>query len=260
MKATWILILAGTLAVLSGCKSLHPEPPSFPPELLARLAPQFPPLTVRGQGAGALAFTEQREGANQAVKDVLAIKPAVFFEKDKPITLAIAEVGIKGIETIRQEEKDAWRKELESTGLVRVVFISSVILAGNPQFHEIRIAAARLHADAVLLYASASSRAQDANLWGWLYLSVAGLFVSPGSQGAVLTFAKGVCFDVENEFLEFAVEGEDERQSVGPWYFRDLDAMEIASRRSALDLLRRETVRAVEARAATTKEEKGGKK
>jgi hypothetical protein len=251
MKALLVPVLAAAMAILAGCKSLYPEPPEFPEMLLSRLAPRFPSLSADSHVQGAMAFTEQREAANKAVKEILDIKPLVTFSKSKPVTLAIAEVGANGIETIRQEDKDAWRKALESTGLVRVVFISSVILSGDPQFHEIRIAAARLHADTVLLYASASSEASALNIWAFLYLTVAGLFVSPGSQSAVLTFAKGVCFDVENEFLEFAVEGEDERDSIGPWYFQDTDDMKAESRKAALEVLRRETVRAVESRAAS---------
>ncbi|MHC4599101.1 MAG: hypothetical protein ACYS47_08860 [Planctomycetota bacterium] len=239
---------AAVLAACAGCKTLHPEPPEFPSSLLARLAPQFPPLTV-SRAKGALAFSEQREAANKAVKEVLEIKPAVTFSKEKPVTLAIAEVGPDGIETIRKDDKEAWRTALEASGLVRVVFISSVILSGNPQFHEIRIAAARLHADAVLLYASASSRAYGTNVGGWLYLTVVGAFCVPGSQSAVLTFAKGVCFDVENEYLEFAVEGEDERSSTLPWFFLNTDALELESRKAAVEVLRKETLRAIEGRA-----------
>jgi hypothetical protein len=248
-----LLFLAAVAALGAGCKTLHPEPPEFSSSLLSRLAPQFPPLAVGTRSKGALAFSEQREAANKAVKEVLEIKPAVAFSKSKPVTLAIAEVGPDGIETIRKDEKDAWRSTLESTGLVRVVFISSVILSGNPQFHEIRIAAARLHADVVLLYASASSRAYGTNIGGWLYLTIAGIFFSPGSQSAVLTFAKGVCFDVENEYLEFAVEGEDERSSTRPWFFMNTDALELESRKAAVEVLRKETVRAIEGRAANGK-------
>ncbi len=250
MKATLFLVLAALIGASAGCKSLYPEPPEFPERLLSRIAPRFPILSSDSHSQGALAFTEQREAANKAVKEVLEIRPAASFSKDRPITLAIAEVGVNGIETIRQEDKDAWRKSLESTGMVRVVFISSVILSGDPQFHEIRIAAARLHADVVLLYASASSTASSLNIWGFLYLTVLGLFISPGDENAVLTFAKGVCFDVENEFLEFAVEGEDERDSIGPWYFQDPDAMKAESRKAALEVLRNETVRAIQSRAA----------
>ncbi len=253
MRALVFSVIAASLAAFMGCKSLYPEPPEFPEQLLSRLAPRFPSMSADSHVQGALAFTEQREAANKAVKEILNISPIVTFSKSRPVTIAIAEVGPNGIETIRQEDKDAWRKALESTGLVRVVFISSVILSGDPQFHEIRIAAARLHADTVLLYASASSEASSLNIWGFLYFTLLGLFVSPGSQSAVLTFAKGVCFDVENEFLEFAVEGEDERDSIGPWYFQDSDAMKIESRKAALEVLRSETVRAIESRAQSSR-------
>jgi hypothetical protein len=64
----------------------------------------------------------------------------------------------------------------------------------------------------------------------------------------VLTFTKGVCFDVENEYLQFVVEGEDEQSSVRPWYFTDDDGLARVSRKAALDVLRQETVRALEAK------------
>lgn len=245
-----IAVLAALAAFATGCTTLHPSPPEFSPQLLRRLAPQFPPLTTATQSKGALAFSEQREAANQAVEAVLKITPAVTFSKAKPVTLAIAEVGPAGVETIRKEDKDAWRSALEATGLVRVVFISSVILSGDPRFHEIRIAAARLRADAVFLYASASSRADDSNFGALLYLTLVGAAIVPGTQTAVLTFSKGVCLDVKNEFLQFAVEGEDERSATRPWAFTDLDGMERASVKAAVTVLREEMVRELTARAA----------
>ncbi|MHC5020295.1 MAG: hypothetical protein ACYTGX_09335 [Planctomycetota bacterium] len=251
MRAALLLAAAALAAFATGCTTLHPTPPEFSPQILQRLAPQFPPLASASKSKGVVAFTDQREAADQAVEEVLKIAPAVTFTKDKPVTLAIAEVGPDGVETIRKEEKDAWRAALEKTGLVRVVFISSVILSGDPRFHEIRIAAARLRADAVFLYASATSRAEGGNLGALLYLTIVGAAVVPGSHGAVLTFSKGVCFDVKNEFLQFAVEGEDERAVMRPWLFRDTDGMERASVKAAVEVLRGEMVRALTARAAT---------
>lgn len=245
-----LLAAAAALAVASGCTTLHPDPPEFTPRLLQRLAPQFPPLAGATQANGALAFSAQREAANQAVEAVLKITPDVTFAKAKPVTLAIAEVGPDGVETIRKEDKDAWRAALEATGLVRVVFISSVILSGDPQFHEIRIAAARLRADAVFLYASATSRAEGSNGGALLYLTIVGAFAVPGSHAAVLTFSKGVCVDVKNEFLQFAVEGEDERSELRPWAFRDTARLERASVKAAVRVLRDELVRALTSRAA----------
>jgi len=248
MKSMW-LVLVAVAALGAGCKTLHPEPPDFSRSLLKRLAPEYPPLTRPGE-RGPAAFSDQREAANRAVDEVLKITPTVTFTKDKPITLAIAEVGPDGVETIRKEDKDAWRSALEGTGLVRVVFISSVIVAPDPEFHEIRIAAARLHADAVFLYASATSRAYAGNLGSWLYLTVIGTALVPGNQYAVLTFSKGVCVDVRNEFLQFAVEGEDERAAMRPWLFEDCDELARESTASAVALLREETVRALQSRAS----------
>jgi rhombotail lipoprotein len=217
--------------------------------LRARLAPPFYASVPRG-GDGAALFTAQREATNKAVQDILKIEPTVRFSKEKSITIAIAEVGEQGLETIRQEDKDAWREELEKTGLVKVIFISDVILSANPGFHEMRLAAARLHADAMLLYAVADTQERASNLGAFLYLTIAGVFFVPGTESAVLTFAKGACFDVENEFLEFTVEGEDERMTRRPYYFLDGEQQRIDSRKAALDILRSETERAIKSRAA----------
>ena len=248
MKYAAAVCMLVFLTVLTGCKSLHPDPPHFDPALRARLAPPFH-ATVPQAGDGAALFTAQREATNRAVAEILKIKPAVRFTKEEPLTLAIAEVGRTGVETIRQEDKDAWRRSLERTGLVKVIFISSVILSANPGFHEMRLAAARLHADVVLLYAVADSEESRTNLSGLLYLTIAGTFFVPGSESAVLAFAKGACFDVENEYLEFTVEGEDERKSTRPYYFLDKKQQRLDSRKAAMGILLEETVRAIESRS-----------
>jgi hypothetical protein len=237
------------LVFAAGCTSLHPDPPRLSPAVKARLVPPFH-ANIPKPGGGAAIFTVQREAANKAVADILKIQPAVKFSKEKPVTLAVAQVGPEGVETIRQEDKDAWRKALEETGLVKVIFISSVILSANPEFHEIRLAAARLHADAMLLYAVVDSNEHKCNLSALLYLSIVGTFFVPSDEAAVLTFAKGACFDVENEFLEFTVEGEDERKTVSPYYFLDKEQLIIDSKKSAVDVLRKETVHAINAHAA----------
>jgi rhombotail lipoprotein len=248
MRKTGVVCVLMIFMLLAGCKSLHPDPPHFDPALRARLAPPFY-ASVPQSGDGTTLFTAQREATNKAVAEILKIEPSVRFSKEKPITLAIAEVGRTGVETVRQEDKDAWRKALEETGLVKVIFISSVILSANPGFHEMRLAAARLHADVMLLYALADSDESRTNLSGLLYLTIVGTFFTPGSESAVLSFAKGACFDVENEFLEFTVEGEDERKVIRPYYFLDRKQLRLDSRKAALGILREETVRAVKSRA-----------
>jgi len=247
MGRYWIVVVCMGLVLAAGCKSLHPEPPHFDHALRARLAPPFH-ANVPQSGDGAALFTAQREATNKAVNEILNIRPAVKWAKGKPITIAIAEVGPAGVETVRQEDKDAWRKALEETEMVEVIFISSVILSANPGFHEMRLAAARLHADVMLLYAVADSDEARTNLSGLLYLSIVGTLFAPGSEAAVLSFAKGACFDVENEFLEFTVEGEDERKTTRPYYFLDKKQLEIDSRKASLGILRDETVRAIKAR------------
>jgi len=248
MRSIFIFTLLATVLLTSGCANLHPDPPHLSSATRIRLAPQYyQNLNYRGKGGPEL-YTAQREATNKAVQDILGIKPTENFSKEKPLTLAIAEVGSDGVETIRQEQKEEWRNRLEATGLVKVIFISSVIVSQSPNFHELRLAAARLHADKMLLYASVSSDESKSNLAGFLYMTVVGAFFVPGSQAACITYAKGACFDVNNEYLEFAVEGEDERNIIRPYYFLDEKELEIASTKEALSILQDETVAAIELR------------
>ena len=131
MRKTGVVGICVLVLLAAGCKSLHPDPPHFDPALRARLAPPFH-ASVPQSGDGAALFTAQREATNKAVAEILKIQPAIKFTDEKPVTLAIAQVGRTGVETIRQEDKDAWRKSLEETGMVRVIFISSVIVSANP--------------------------------------------------------------------------------------------------------------------------------
>ncbi|TET35084.1 MAG: hypothetical protein E3J72_13295 [Planctomycetota bacterium] len=248
MRNAAILGLFAVAVMISGCKSLHPDPPYFDTFLRQRLAPTFTPMAPVKQ-KGQSPFTAQRQATNQAVEDILKIEPTYKFSKEKPIKLAICEAGKEGVETIRNEDKKAWRDALEGTGLVKVLFITSNIASANPGFYDLRMAAARLNADAMLVYAAASATEKGCNVGGLLYLTIVGAFFVPGSHAAALTFAKGACWDVRNEYLEFAVEGEDERQTVRPCYFLDMKDFTAGSKKAAVDILRKETVLALQERA-----------
>jgi len=241
-----------TIIVLSvfaaGCKALYPDPPYLDPALRARMAPPFSPVAAGESGKSP--FTAQREAANQAVAEILKIRPTYQISKEKAIKLAIVEVGAAGVETIRKEEKDEWRKALEETGLVKVVFITSNITTADPNFYDLRTAAARLDADAMLVYAAVDSRERGSNLSAFLYIAIVPIFFAPGSQAACLTFAKGACYDVKNEYLEFTVEGEAEKSCIRPYYFLDVKSLELKTRKAAIDILRDETVGALKAREA----------
>lgn len=253
MRTAAILSLCAAAVLFSGCVGLHPDPPNFDPSLRARLAPSF---TSASQAGNAPVFMGQRAETNKAIEDIFKIRPTYKISKNKPIKLAVCEVGEGGVETIRNDEKEAWRKALEDTGLVKVLFITSNITSPNPGFYDLRMAAARLDADAMLVYASASSEERDANLGGLLYLTIVGTFFVPGSHAAVLTFAKGACWDVRNEYLEFAVEGEDECEIIRPYYFLDQKELQLKSKKSAVEILRQEAVLALKARAEAAKSDK----
>lgn len=240
----FVVMLAVFAAAFAGCTSLHPEAPHISAAAKARLVPPYHSYDPRTE-SGKTLFTAKREAANKAVAEILKIEPAVSFGDNDTVTLAVAEVGPLGVETIRQEDKDAWRTALEKTANVKVIFISSVILSADPDFHELRLAAARLHADVMLLYSVVDSQVHKFNLSSLMYLTLVGAFFTPGDEAAVLTFAKGACFDVRNEFLEFTVEGEDERKSIRPMYFMDTEQMKIDSHKAAVAILRDETVRAI---------------
>jgi rhombotail lipoprotein len=136
---------------------------------------------------------------------------------------------------------ESWREPLRSAGIVEDLFIlpGGLIQGCAPQDHGCRLraeraAAARLHADAIVIVSFATSTDEYVNPASILYITVAGLWLVPGSHRNALTVAEGVLLDNRNEYLYAFARGEGESKLTRPAMYADTPSVVRSSRVEAL--------------------------
>jgi hypothetical protein len=103
---------------------------------------------------------------------------------------------------------DELTNDLKAKGLVSEVLPLNTSLITDEGIKSLRLAAAQMHADALLVVGGASDIDRYMNNWGWAYtLLVPTLFV-PGSQADTLFMSNATLWDVRNEFLYLSAEAE----------------------------------------------------
>ncbi|HEX7896644.1 MAG TPA: hypothetical protein VF950_02720 [Planctomycetota bacterium] len=129
-----------------------------------------------------------------------------------PIRLAIAppmyEYGAPELDGER-EAIEAWGAELKKSGLVKEVILLPKVLLGTPSqgrhaqdyFKSVRVAAARVQADAVLLLSSVTDVSSYLNPLAILDLTIAGIYVAPGHSKDAMTIVEGIVMDNRNEYV-----------------------------------------------------------
>ena len=138
-----------------------------------------------------------------------------------------------------QEELDALGEQLRKDGIVSAfMIIPRMLLDGSPQqgspLKAIRVAAARMQADAVLIMRSVTDVDSYINPLGVLDLTIAGMFLIPGHHKDALTIVEGIVIDNRNRFLYFAGSAEGTGSTFGPLaVIQEKDAVR-ESRRQAL--------------------------
>jgi hypothetical protein len=129
---------------------------------------------------------------------VRSIEPCFSIAKRKKVRVAVIRFG-DSVSTIRKAEQERWRRFLAQAGFdPSPVFLSSALSGGRADAASIRVAAARLGADAVLAYATFAATTESLL----------------GESAAVLSFAKCMFVDVRTEYLYFNAEGESRKKSV----------------------------------------------
>jgi rhombotail lipoprotein len=178
-------------------------------------------------------------------RDVAAIeqlRPQIQF----PIRLAVVPPARlshrhwqESTETLKgeQEELDLLAEQLRKDGIVSAFMVIPRMLmdpnAGSG-LKSIRIAAARMQADAVLVMRSVTDVDTYMNPLGLLDLSIAGMWLVPGHHKDALTIVEGVVIDNRNQFLYFAGSAEGTGSTWGPLaVIEERDAIQ-ESRRNAL--------------------------
>ena len=206
--------------VMTGCGNKHIVRPTFT--------------------GGPLALDEAkvRELTDKDIQAILDKRPLAKF----PVTLAVACVdrsyshGYYGYwwwnaderARIKEEEKQGW---LEATKGIKAIsdtcFVSDLLLPeitkhdGHWQYagHSmkgLRAAAARLHADLLLVYSAPSDYGNETNPASLLYLTIVGCWVSPGNDISSYTLARAALVDVRTGYVYAVAEDDAEAKTITP--------------------------------------------
>lgn len=181
---------------------------------------------------------EEFEFSSKSVKEIEEIRPQL----DAPFRLAVAPPLWRGDlhwTSAERAEIESWRRELVDSGVVSdLVLIPSVTYEmGSDKkswFLQVREAAARHHADAVLVIRDID----DTSMWGnpltVLYATVIGCWIVPGSTAETVSMMQGVVIDNRNEYLYASYESEGSSKVTKPVQTIDWEKMRADARIAAL--------------------------
>lgn len=186
--------------------------------------------------------------SNQSVAEIEAMKPQLKL----PARIAIAPPvqtfrrwqGNDPLDTWTPEEVsilESWEQPLRTAGIASQVFVLPRALIGDCESRDNycrvdapRQAAARAHADALLIVNLATATDEYANPASAFYLTVIGMWLAPGSHRDALTIAEGMLIDNRNEYLYAFARGQGESRSLRPYMYADTAAVVHSSRVEAL--------------------------
>jgi len=136
---------------------------------------------------------------------------------------------------------ESWQEPLRAAGVAKDVLVlpSALVRGCEPRdtgcgLKAQRAAAARAHADALLIINLATATDEYVNPASALYLTIIGMWLVPASHRDALTVAEGVLLDNRNEYLYAFARGEGENKSIRPAMYADTAAVVNASRVEAL--------------------------
>jgi len=222
-----LLLLAAT--VLTGCASHHKllEP-------RASLA-----------GAGVVRDAKQAARLKQSLTDAeIAGLLDLDVRANLPTNLAVAKlVGGDNphLERIDAEELAAWEKVIapesdkpDPGGITGIAPVSNPTCGnylGHPRItlRGLRMAAARLHCELLLVYLQADSRVDNYNSASVLYWTLAGLWVVPGNSLEHKTVMQGVVVDCRTGIILGAVTGDSHLTASTPAAFKDIERKKLAT-------------------------------
>lgn len=181
---------------------------------------------------------------DEDVLKVEQLRPQIKF----PIRLAVlppsrsgAFGGDAAMMEGEREEILAWGDKLRKDGIVSdFMIIPDMLLATgvdrgrSTTLKSVRIAAARMQADAVLILRSVTDTDSYINPLGVLDLTVVGLFLVPGHQRDALTMVEGMVIDNRNQYLYFAASAEGKGSATAPLAMMDRRDAVGESRKNAL--------------------------
>ncbi len=156
-----------------------------------------------------------------------------------------------------KDKQLTWLKSLQDDGILsEIIPITSITLVKDedneyryrnnaPSLKNIRLAAARHHADAVLIVDYIPDVDRYNNFTSFLYITIIGGFFIPGTHSDALVMMNGALWDVRNEYLYLTVEVEEEQRRIGTAFLlRDEDTIREAKHK-ALSLFHEEVLQRI---------------
>src|SRR5262249_53268228 len=142
-----------------------------------------------------------------------------------------------------RELLEAWGDKLRKEGIASDVYLMSGLFAPAGGWKELRLAAARHGADALLVLQGARPGGSYVTPAAVLNLTVVGGYVVPASHRDALFVLQGGLVDVGNGFLYASVEAEGEGRTVGPTFLVEEKVAVERARRQALEAFGPEMLR-----------------
>lgn len=114
----------------------------------------------------------------------------------------------------------AWGEKLRKEGILSDLIIIPEILTqqfrSRNSVKDLRVAAARLQADAVLILRSSTDVDAYVNPLSVLNLTIVGMFIAPGHHRDALTIVEGMVVDNRNQYVYFAGSAEGKGTTLAP--------------------------------------------
>lgn len=190
----------------------------------------------RGFNRGALRESADQRPVTTDAEIAQALKLKAQLPKPFKIAIYLAEPASNHRESAgwrwTEEEKTKMVKladQLKANGEVSQAFILTPDSIHGTSLRDLRLAAARHGADALLTISGIKDIDSYTNSWAWTYVAVVPMLFVPGSQSDVLFMARASLWDVRNEFLYLSAEGESvQRQKAPAAFIEDRDLIEKA--------------------------------
>lgn len=172
--------------------------------------------------------TAAPEFSSQTVEEIEKIRPQLSI----PFRLAVAPpIWREDLQWSREEraELESWGAELKGIGLVsEFVLIPSVtyeISAASKRgwFEQLRAAAARHHADAVLVVRDVDDTSQWVNVLSVLDLTIVACWFVPGHSAEAVSLMQALVLDNRNEYLYASAVGEGSARGTRPFAYLDAE-------------------------------------
>lgn len=193
----------------------------------------------QGFDRGALqAQLPQTQGKNQHIEEVLAQRSQL----PRPCKVAVYFRGGSSLWQWQAADKEVLLRvgpELKRQNLVSDLFLLGDNLVQGGSLADIRLAAARLGADAVLVVDAVASIDQYGNLLSPLYVALLPMVMVPGTELDALVLARASLWDVRNEYLYLYSEGEGLANQTRPLWFIERQHAIAKARTQALEALQK---------------------